>query len=63
MAKVTPITVAEASELTGLSQQAIRCGIKANKLPFGFAFRSDGAKAYAYRIIKEHLLLWMEGKL
>ncbi|MDY5716034.1 MAG: hypothetical protein SPK95_08885 [Veillonella caviae] len=37
------MTVKEASELSGLTEQAIRCGLKAGKLPFGFAFKSDNS--------------------
>lgn len=57
------LTVQEAAKLTGLTEQAIRCGLKAGKLPFGVAFRSDKARCWSYRIMRRRLERWMEGEL
>lgn len=57
------ITVQEASKLTGLTEQAIRCGLKAGKLPFGFAFKSENSSTWSYRIIRKRLDLWLSGQL
>ncbi len=57
------MTVKEASELSGLTEQAIRCGLKAGKLPFGFAFKSENSHTWSYRIIKKRLDLWLSGQL
>lgn len=57
------MTVKEASELSGLTEQAIRCGLKAGKLPFGFAFKSDNSKCWSYKIMKKRFKLWLEGEL
>ena len=56
-------TVKEASKLTGLTEQAIRCGLKAGKLPFGFAFKSEHSSTWSYRIIRKRLDLWLSGQL
>ena len=57
------MTVKEASELSGLTEQAIRCGIRAKTLPFGFAFKSENSSCWSYRIIKKRLDLWLSGQL
>lgn len=57
------ITVQEASKLTGLTEQAIRCGLRAKTLPFGFAFKSEHSSCWSYRIIKRRLELWLSGQL
>ena len=57
------MTVKEASELSGLTEQAIRCGLKAKTLPFGFAFKSENSSTWSYRIIKRRLELWLNGQL
>lgn len=57
------MTVKEASELSGLTEQAIRCGLKAGKLPFGFAFKSENSSTWSYRIIRKRLDLWLSGQL
>lgn len=59
----TVITVRKAAELTGLTEQAIRCGLRAKTLPFGFAFKSENSSCWSYRIIKKRLDLWLSGQL
>lgn len=44
------ISVARAAELLGIQPQALRMDLQSGKVPFGFAYRADGAQKYTYRI-------------
>lgn len=43
------LTVKEAAELMGVSQQFVRVGLQQNLLPFGFAVKISGGR-YTYNI-------------
>lgn len=44
------ITIAEAAEIMGVSQQFVRIGLQRGLLPFGFAVSMSGGKRFTYYI-------------
>lgn len=58
----TKITVTEAAEMMNVNPQFIREGLKAHRLPIGVACLMPGGR-WSYLIYKEHVQLFLDGKL
>lgn len=58
------LTVKETAEQLGVSEQNIRCGLRAGKYPFGVAFkRNPNNKSYEYKIFDVYLEKFKKGEL
>lgn len=50
------LSVEETSKRLGIPQQAIRCGLRAGKYPFGVAFKTnEDNKSYTYQIFEPYV--------
>lgn len=47
--KIKKVSIAKAAQIMGKSEQFVRCGLQAGKLPFGVAFKIKD-KVYSYHI-------------
>jgi hypothetical protein len=50
------LTIEETAKRIGIPQQALRCGLRAGKYPFGIAYKSsDKGTRYRYEVWSSHL--------
>ena len=58
------LTIEETAKRIGIPPQALRCGLKAGKYPFGIAYKSsDKGTRYRYEVWSSHLERWMKGEI
>ena len=54
------VSIAEAANLLGVSQQFLRCGLRQGRFPFGTAVKMSSV--YTYYINREQLMKYIGGK-
>lgn len=57
------LTVAEVARELGVTDQRLRCGLRANIYPFGKAYKNNGSSHYTYEIWDIHFKKWLKGEL
>lgn len=56
------ISVGEAAEMLGMSEQKVRVLMQRGKLPIGIADRSEEDKSYTYYIYKGRVMAFLNGQ-